>query len=133
MSPAADRSAASRLYRARGRAFLGVVLGLWATALVPVGAAAQDIGAANTSRYVGEGRWEWTVFITAAPETLKEIRCVEYTLHPTFPDPVREICDRGGGPRPFALTARGWGTCQLRIRVIFKDGRVQQLTHDLAF
>jgi transcription initiation factor IIF auxiliary subunit len=96
-------------------------------------AVAQDISAANTSRYVGDRRWEWTVFVQASPETLKGINCVEYTLHPTFPDPVRRRCDLGDPRFPFALTTNGWGTFEIPIRVLFKDGRERTLKHMLSF
>jgi transcription initiation factor IIF auxiliary subunit len=96
-------------------------------------ASAQEISAANTSRYVGDRRWEWTVFVQASPETLNGIRCVEYTLHPTFPDPVRRQCALGDLRFPFALTTNGWGTFEIAIKVLFKDGRERALKHMLVF
>src|SRR6516165_7227020 len=48
----------------------------------------------NTSTYAGAGRWDWTIFVDADPNTLEQIDCVEYTLHPTFPNPVRKVCSQ---------------------------------------
>ena len=42
--------------------------------------------------FVGQ---QMDVFIQAPPAVLSQIKCVEYTLHPTFPNPVRQVCDRG--------------------------------------
>lgn len=98
----------------------------------PVGEA-LPIRVDNEAEKVGEGLWKWTVFIEGPSNALDQIQCVEYTLHPTFPNPVREVCDRGIGPHAFALTAKGWGTFQLYIRVFLRDGRVQELTHNLIF
>lgn len=88
----------------------------------------------NTSRFIGNGRWEWTVFIKADPATLSQIRCVEYLLHPTFPNRDRRVCQRGSTPgQAFPLTANGWGTFDIPVTVIFNNGKTQSLTHHLRF
>jgi transcription initiation factor IIF auxiliary subunit len=95
---------------------------------------AENVSAHNTSRYIGDDHWEWTIFITAPPTLLAQIKCVEYTLHPTFPKPSRRsICDPGTSTQSFPFTATGWGTFDVPVRIIFRDGRVQNLTHTLAF
>ena len=111
----------------------GVVSGLGCLLLLGLCAAAlaQNITASNTSRALGNGRWEWTVFLTAPPQVLRQIDCVEYTLHPTFPQPIRRVCAIGDTSRPFSLTASGWGEFQIRIRVFMKRGNPVELTHDL--
>lgn len=91
------------------------------------------IKASNTAKELREGWWEWTVFIQGQAEVLDRIACVEYTLHRTFPNPIREVCTRGTGSRGFALTTRGWGTFHIPIRVFLKNGRIQELGHDLRF
>jgi len=96
-------------------------------------AAAQEILAANTSIYLGEGKWEWTVFIQAQGDILKQIQVVEYTLHPTFPNPVVEVREPRSGPHAFALTRIGWGTFEISIKVTFDNGRVRTLKHMLTF
>jgi transcription initiation factor IIF auxiliary subunit len=97
-------------------------------------ASAQDISAANTSRYLGERQWSWTVFIKAPPAVLNEVKCVEYTLHPTFPNPVQTVCVRGSNDQQaFPLTASGWGTFDVRIKVLLKSGKSILLSHNLTF
>jgi transcription initiation factor IIF auxiliary subunit len=104
----------------------------WILAIVFSSSAfAQEISASNTSRPLGNGRWEWTVYINASPQVLSQIDCVEYTLHPTFPRPVQTICAIGDNRSPFGLSATGWGEFQIRIRVFMKDRHVVELTHDL--
>lgn len=96
-------------------------------------AAQQRITTANSSRYIGDGRWAWTVYIQAPAATIASIRCVEYTLHPTFPNPVRSVCKAGSGPEFFPLPTDGWGTFQIPIKIQFRDGHTQALTHQLHF
>lgn len=95
-------------------------------------AAPADITTANTSRHVGDGRWDWTVSIRAAKPVLDRIQCVEYTLHPSFPNPVRRVCSRGTGTGAFPLSTTGWGTFRIRVRILFRDGTQQMLEHQLV-
>jgi transcription initiation factor IIF auxiliary subunit len=94
---------------------------------------AQELAAANTSRPLEKGWWEWTVYVTGAAKVLEQIECVEYTLHPTFPKPVNRVCRIGDARYPFALSATGWGTFRIGIRVFLSNGQVSELTHDLKF
>ena len=103
-----------------------------ALAFTPLYAAPSGITASNTSRYAGDGRWNWTVSIQAAKPVLDSIQCVEYTLHPSFPNPVRRVCSRGAGAGAFPLPANGWGTFTIKIRVLFRDGKQQSLEHQLV-
>jgi hypothetical protein len=92
------------------------------------------INAANTSRYLGridgQDRWDWTIFINADQDALARIQCVEYTLHESFPDPVRTVCNAAD---KFALRSNGWGTFTIKIRVLLRDGSQKSLSHDLKF
>jgi transcription initiation factor IIF auxiliary subunit len=152
---------------------LGTAAALCLVAL-PSGAA---VTVKNTSTYVGAGRWDWRIFVEADPDTLRQIECVEYVLHPTFPDPVRKVCNQqktnfaystnGWGvyvegakteldrircveytlhptfpnpvrvvcdrPSRFELSARGWGTFTVGVKLMLKDGSVRQLTYPLEF
>src|SRR5262245_17221090 len=112
------------------RALIRVTFAGWLLGLAPP-AAAQEIASAHTSRYVGKGRWDWTVFIRAAPEVLARVECVEYTLHESFPDPRRRVCAQGDPAAPFALSASGWGTFTVPIRVLMKNGETRELSHPL--
>lgn len=87
----------------------------------------------NTSQYKGDKRWDWTVFIDPRSGDLARIKCVEYTLHRTFPDPVRIVCEMGSIDRPFALRSNGWGTFEIKIRVLMKDGSIRDTSHQLSF
>jgi transcription initiation factor IIF auxiliary subunit len=107
---------------------LGSILSVADTA-----AESPQVSAANVSHAVGDGRWNWTIFLKASPEVLDSIKCVTYTLHPTFPVPVVEVCNRGNPDFPFAHSANGWGVFEIRISVLFKDGSRRNFTHMLAF
>ena len=85
----------------------------------------------NTSTYVGAGRWVWTIFVDADPNTLQQIECVEYVLHPTFPDPVRKVCNQPA--TNFAYSTNGWGTFTVKVNILYKNGRVETLEHPLIF
>jgi transcription initiation factor IIF auxiliary subunit len=85
----------------------------------------------NTSRYVGAGRWDWTIFVDADPDTLRQIECVEYILHPTFPDPVHNVCKKP--ETKFAYSTNGWGTFTVKVNILYKNGRVEALEHPLVF
>lgn len=111
---------------------VGVLVWLWLI-LLPLPSEAQEVSADNIARYLGNDRWTWTVFIKGSPQALNNIECVEYTLHPTFPNPVQRVCSLGDQQYPFALSATGWGTFQIRIRVFMKDGGHQDLAHYLRF
>ena len=89
-----------------------------------------EITAANTARYLGDRGWEWTIFIETDQETQSQIERVDYTLHPTFPEPERSVSTRHNN---FALTARGGGTFEIKIRIVFKDDSERFLTHMLQF
>ena len=84
----------------------------------------------NTSTYIGNGRWHWKIFINADRETLARIRCVEYTLHPTFPIPIERKCNRESN---FALEANGWGTFVVKVRIFYTNNTMQNLEHLLVF
>ncbi len=85
---------------------------------------AADFQVGNVSSYAGNKRWDWTVFITAPKTVLDRIRCVEYTLHPTFPDPVQVVCDRGtNDSQAFPLKMSSWGTSDVGVKVMYRDGK----------
>lgn len=100
------------------------------TASAPV----QTIQTGNSSIDLGNGQWSWTVFVIADRQTLDGIRCVEYTLHPTFPQPIQRVCQPGNLPgQAFPLTEVGWGTFDVGVKILFRDGRTRLLTHSLKF
>ncbi|MEW6529672.1 MAG: pYEATS domain-containing protein [Thermodesulfobacteriota bacterium] len=94
---------------------------------------ARDISPDNVAESIGGNEWNWTIFIKGNKQNLDDIKCVEYKLHPTFPNPVRLVCEQGDPKRPFGLSARGWGTFPISIRVFMKDGKHRDLQHQLKF
>jgi len=87
---------------------LGLLTLFWFSSPVAVAQDATKLSARNVATRIGNGFWEWTAFIQGPPETLRQVKCVRYTLHPTFPNPIRDVCNRGNGPRAFSLTTTGW-------------------------
>jgi transcription initiation factor IIF auxiliary subunit len=107
-------------------------------AAAPAGVAAPPgvgpIRTGNTARRLEGGQWEWTVFVAGDDSTVGQIQCVQYTLHPTFPDPIQRVCGRGSrADAAFPFTARGWGTFEVGVKVEFRDGSARELRHRLHF
>lgn len=80
------------------------------------------------AKYVGDDRWKWSVWIEGTDAELDEIEAVEYTLHPTFPEPVRRVRNRN---EKFRLDSAGWGEFQINAHAFRKDGSAEHLTHAL--
>jgi transcription initiation factor IIF auxiliary subunit len=104
--------------------------------LGPIGAQTTKempaLAVSNTSRAVGDGRYDWTVFVFGTRVTSDEVKCVEYTLHPTFPNPIRRVCVRGSDiQHAFPLSSNGWGEFTIAVRVFFRDGTQQRLSYPL--
>jgi transcription initiation factor IIF auxiliary subunit len=87
----------------------------------------------NSWKYIGDNDgdwWEWKAFLDDfGSGELANVESVEYVLHPTFPEPVREVDDPDDG---FALETGGWGEFKLKAFVHLKDGEKIKLTHDLV-
>jgi WD40 repeat protein len=94
---------------------------------------ARGLTTDNVAKSIGNNKWNWTVFVKGNELDLDSIKCVEYRLHPTFPNPVRRVCEQGNAQRPFGLSATGWGTFSIGIRVFMKDGTHQDLQHQMKF
>lgn len=93
-------------------------------------ARALDVRPENWSREIEPGWWEWGIYLAGSPAELGRIRCVEYTLHPSFPNPVRVVCTP---QKRFELVARGWGTFNIQIKVMLQDGTIRNFSHQLRF
>jgi transcription initiation factor IIF auxiliary subunit len=79
--------------------------------------------------YKGDDWWEWELWIEAPKAELDQIDRVVYRLHPTFPEPVRTVKDRG---TKFKLVTGGWGMFQIKADVFLKSGKSMPLQHDLV-
>jgi hypothetical protein len=94
----------------------------------------EDIDVNNIATYIGNNKWTWTIFVDGSESTMNSIKCVQYVLHPTFPNPVQTICERGNTVgMNFPLTASGWGTFSITVKVIFISGGVKTFKHELKF
>jgi len=78
--------------------------------------------------YEGNDFWRWWVRLAGSDAELDAVDHVVYTLHPTFPSPVRTVADRSTS---FRLETGGWGTFTIYARVVGKDGSEQHLKHEL--
>ena len=83
---------------------------------------------AQDSHYEGDDLWTWSIWLDGRDAELDTVELVVYTLHTTFPDPVRTVADRSS---KFRLTARGWGTFRIFAKVTMVGGRAIKLHHDL--
>lgn len=83
---------------------------------------------AQDQSYSGDDRWNWSVWIVGKSEELDSIEYVQYTLHHTFPKPVRRVSDRS---TQFRLRSAGWGIFTLFAKVVQKDGVEIPLIHEL--
>ena len=54
----------------------------------------MSVNIAQDFEYQGDDWWKWWVWIDGPKEELDQIDHVVYTLHPTFPNPVRIVRDR---------------------------------------
>lgn len=79
--------------------------------------------------YARKNWWTWAVWIEGPDDVLDAINFVEYTLHPTFPNPVRVQKDRS---TKFRLESAGWGSFTIYAAVHRKDGDVVKLQHRLV-
>jgi transcription initiation factor IIF auxiliary subunit len=80
-------------------------------------------------RYRGDDWWQWWVWLDGATEELDQVDKVVYTLHHTFPNPVRTVSSRAD---KFLLRTSGWGVFRIHAAVHRKDGSVLKLSHDLV-
>jgi transcription initiation factor IIF auxiliary subunit len=70
----------------------------------------------------------WCVFLDATRDELQQVRAIEYTLHPSFPKPVRTNRDAA---HCFALLSQGWGEFSIAIRIMHSDGKILHCKHYL--
>jgi len=103
-----------------------IILPVYFLLAVTLTAYGREVRVDNTAKYLGSGRYEWTVFVVADKSVLDNIRYVEYTLHPSFPDPVQR---RDNPDTNFSLTANGWGEFMVLVKIVYKDDRSSYLKH----
>jgi transcription initiation factor IIF auxiliary subunit len=82
----------------------------------------------QSEKYEDEDWWSWSIWVEGPERELDQIEFVEYTLHPTFPKPVRSIKTRED---KFKLSTGGWGVFEIFARAVKKDGSEVPLRHEL--
>ena len=78
----------------------------------------------NDSEPINDSRWRWSVWVEGPASELDRVKAVRYTLHPTFPDPVRIVTDRSS---KFRLESSGWGEFSIMAQLTLTDDRVESL------
>jgi hypothetical protein len=115
----------------RGALYLGLMLNLYSSFALADEASSPTL--TNREVALPDKTWTWTAYVSGNQATIGRIKCVVYTLHPTFPEPVQRVCQTKNPQYPFALTQTGWGTFNLVARVEFQDGTSANRTHYLDF
>ena len=85
---------------------------------------------AQSQKYERDQWWKWSLWIEGSDDDLDQIQSVTYTLHPTFPEPIRTVTDRAS---KFQLRRSGWGIFLIPVQVRLKNGRTVKLEHQLQF
>jgi transcription initiation factor IIF auxiliary subunit len=73
--------------------------------------------------------YSFCLFIAGTKKQIDTISEVEYTLHPSFPNPVRVSVDK---ERAFPLQSEAWGGFPVYVRVFEESGGVSELEHFLS-
>lgn len=81
------------------------------------------------AKYQGDEYWDWWVSLDGPKKDLEQVDKVVYTLHRTFPNPVRTVESKENN---FKLETAGWGTFRINAQVHMKDGEKIKLQHDLV-
>lgn len=80
------------------------------------------------ARYQDDDWWNWWVELDGPKKELAQVEKVTYSLHRTFPNPVRTIDTPNTN---FRLETAGWGTFRIHAQVQMRDGGKLKLHHDL--
>ncbi len=77
-----------------------------------------------------EDWWSWKVWVEGRDEVLDQIQSVKYSLHPTFPNPIRVVEDRQS---KFELSDRSWVEFAITAQVTTKTGETVSVEHWIEF
>jgi hypothetical protein len=91
---------------------------------------ASKLRLVNDSAAKANDWWSWSVWVEGPDEELDRIEKVVYTLHPTFPNPVRTTTDRAS---KYRLSSEGWGEFSVSAQVFLADGAVIKLRRWIQF
>jgi pYEATS domain-containing protein involved in immunity/TIR domain-containing protein len=90
---------------------------------------ASQINLHQSSEYVRQNWWNWSVWIEAPANVLSKIEYVNYKLHSTFADPVRHHTN---SQQKFLLKSAGWGEFTINAEIKPKDGNAFTKRHWLT-
>jgi transcription initiation factor IIF auxiliary subunit len=90
----------------------------------------MSIAIRQTSKQINEDRWDWEIHLDGEQKDLSEIDYVEYTLHQSFPNPIRRVYNHHSG---FKLETNGWGTFPVYLTVKYKNKKEIRDTLELDF
>ena len=83
----------------------------------------------NSANYAGSGKYNWTLFILAPKRQLDKISYVEYTLHPSLPNPIRKAYDPDSN---FSIDGFAYAEFDVYVLVMNKNGEGIYVTHRLT-
>lgn len=83
----------------------------------------------NDKSHLTGNQYGWNIYIEAPQRVLNNVLCVEYTLHKTFRNPIRTVCNRQA---KFELRANGWGEFNVKIKITYVNGQVEYFNHWLT-
>lgn len=69
------------------------------------------------------------LYLNVSTQALSDVSEVEYTLDPSFPDPVRVSSDRD---HAFPMQSEAWGGFTTYVRIFTKSGKIERLQHRLV-
>ena len=78
----------------------------------------------------GKKHFHLALYVSEEPEVLDTVRIVEYKLHDTFKQPVRQNDDRESA---FTESFYTWGIFMVFVTVLFKDGRLEKFRFPLDY
>ncbi len=90
---------------------------------------AAKIDLRQSSEYMGQNWWNWSLWIDAPPSVLNDIEYVNYKLHSTFPDPVQQ---RTNAQDKFLFESAGWGEFTINAEIKPKNGKAFTKRHWLT-
>jgi hypothetical protein len=86
----------------------------------------KKLAVKQQAEYKGHNWWSWSVELDGPDDELDKVAYAQYTLHPTFPDPVQRVANRR---TKFRLKSSGWGEFMIYVEVGYKNGKTGRLEH----
>jgi hypothetical protein len=97
--------------------------------LFSLSAAERQVQIGDKTSALGNGRWQWTVFLGGTEESLTAVKCVQYSLESDFPEPDRKVCQAGRAGLAFATSGATNRPFPVKATVEWDDGSNTELTY----